>query len=145
MKRKEFAIIFSLIFSLSLAKILLFQPMLGETLSKVMGILSGTILLVAIIRRLRDINLSGWWSFIFILFQFLLAFSSDGIRTISMGGSFPFDSSTLVFVLTAVMLSIFGFIFFLILKRGTQSVNRFGAGNGNGKRTGNAGNRDSHD
>ena len=81
-----------------------------------------TINTIFLIRRLHDIDRSGWFSLLIILpvpatISFIyFATTFDGIST-----------SAVLLLMRITLLVNLGFILFLLIKKGTQDVNRFGS------------------
>ena len=125
-RRSDFALVFFSLLIIGFAKIFIFNAIINQTLSLFIGILSGIILLIAIIRRLRDINLSGWWAGVYLVLQFMLAVSTDGLRTVTSGQEFFLSENLLILTITISTLCILCIIIFLIFRKSTPSANSFG-------------------
>lgn len=89
-------------------------PLLGL----VLGLVTGLLLLAGVVRRLRDIPLSPWWSLVFLFFQVLLLFSSAGIMNTPTGA---IPNSSDVIIATIAVVCVYIFIGFLLLKKGRYS------------------------
>lgn len=78
------------------------------------------------IRRLHDINLSGWWLLGSLLIMFAVGFFSGAIgkalELIGVHGDARLEPGSMVFYGVYIL-----FFAVLFLKRGTQGTNRFGA------------------
>jgi uncharacterized membrane protein YhaH (DUF805 family) len=97
-----------------------FEAFEEETSLRMVAITAGILFIFPSVRRLHDLNKSGFLLFIPLILPFLLVFA-----VLFFGQSID-PSQTAQFLIAALLIIVFGFEFYLLLTPGTPGVNRYG-------------------